>query len=80
MADYDIVIYRNSEKVYSGSVYDTSFYNKIRDLCKDHENLSVFKDWLLDYGVSDLEDVDISESVIDMITYEWEEATVCCCN
>lgn len=75
MADYDIVIYRNSEKVYSGSVYDTSFYNKIRDLCKDPENLSVFKDWLLDYGVSDLEDVDISESVIDMITYEWEEAT-----
>lgn len=75
MADYDIVIYRNSEKVYSGSVYDTSFYNKIRDFCKDPENLSVFKDWLLDYGVSDLEDVDISESVIDMITYEWEEAT-----
>lgn len=75
MADYDIVIYRNSEKVYSGSVYDTSFYNKIRDLCKDSENLRVFKEWLLDYGASDLEDVDISESVIDMITYEWEEAT-----
>lgn len=75
MADYDIVIYRNSEKVYSGSVYDVKFYNKIRTLCKESENLRVFKGWLLDYGVSDFEDSDVPELVADMITFEWEEFT-----
>ncbi|MBO5017043.1 MAG: hypothetical protein J6C92_14725 [Bacteroidaceae bacterium] len=75
MADYDIVIYRNSEKVYSGSVYDYSFSTAIKTLCKDSENLRVFTEWLSDYGVSDLEDSDIPTLVIEMITSDWEEAT-----
>lgn len=75
MADYDVVIYRNSEKVYSGSVYDYSFNTTIKNLCKNSENLRVFTEWLRDYGVSDIEDSDIPALVIEMITSDWEEAT-----
>lgn len=75
MSDYDIVMYRNTEKVYSGSVYDSKFDNIIEALCKDTENIKVFREWLLDYGLSDFEDIDVSGLVVDMIISEWEEAT-----
>ncbi|MCM1226406.1 MAG: hypothetical protein NC320_03145 [Clostridium sp.] len=73
MEDYDIVIYRNSEKVYSGSVYDVSFYHTIKTLCKDSENLRVFKDWLLDYVENEPTDADVPKLVVDIITCKWEE-------
>lgn len=75
MSDFDIVIYRNHNKVYSGSVYDNKFYDVIRNLCKDKENVRVFRGWLEDYGLSDFEDTSVPELVIDMIIHEWEDAT-----